>query len=285
MSYKSILTYMKVLNKYARVCKALVVSFIQNAKWLAQFKASLLLQKPNSVEPLDYKHINKCLILAPHSDDEWIGPYAVLTKMDSKDVLYFHCPGGDDMNIRGLRDQEIQKSSLLHGFRLYDIYNYDLDKLIFLIKDYNAFFIPSPIDWHPEHRLVFKAFVKAVKQLSGTEWNNKSYFYYSVTVPHARKEKQFYVRLSASDVKQKWDDFATVYDTQKKMPSKRFKYQLRVAPKECGYAAQFFVKAEIARLFNDFDFISGSNTESKLNNLKQYINNIYRIRKYANKVY
>ena len=224
-------------------------------------------------------HNDKVVVLVPHADDEWIGPYSIIKDRPSKlHCIYFNLFGIDysEENIRK-RNAEIKKSSEYWGFTLDNVYKYDVDALCQLIKDARYCFIPSPYDWHEEHRKVFLTFVMAFNKLTIEQREKLNVFYFSVSVPHPCDKAQFYIPLTKKELNEKWSQFVKIYHSQAFMPACRYKLQLRLVPKTVGYAAQTFIKADEELLLYDKKLITNTSVACMLSGLQKHINDIVDI--------
>lgn len=275
------------LNQFKTIVKPFYLQYrrlLQNTKWYIQYyKAKKEKLYSNQLTLLDLDTSKKIVILVPHADDEWIGPYSVLKQRPPLlHCIYFNLFGNDysENNIR-IRNGEILASSKYWGYNLIDNYNYDVESLYNEIVTAKYCFIPSPIDWHREHRQVFQTFVQAYNKLSNEQKDSLEVYYYSVSVPHSYSENLYYIPLTKQEVEAKWNQFQKVYQSQAFMPASRYKLQLRIAPSNVGYAAQTFIRVSKERLNRDNNVLAGSEMLCMLSNLKQYINNIYTSRTIA----
>lgn len=231
-------------------------------------------------------HNDKVVVLVPHADDEWIGPYSIIKDRPSKlHCIYFNLFGIDysEENIRK-RNAEIKKSSEYWGFTLDNVYKYDVDALCQLIKDARYCFIPSPYDWHEEHRKVFLTFVMAFNKLTIEQREKLNVFYFSVSVPHPCDKAQFYIPLTKKELNEKWSQFVKIYHSQAFMPACRYKLQLRLVPKTVGYAAQTFIKADEELLLYDKKLITNTSVACMLSGLQKHINDIVDSRIVLNRI-
>lgn len=282
------------MNVFLRISKASIkviyiqcLRMIQNVKWVVQFYlAKCLRLYPRNLTRLRVDEKDKILILVPHADDEWIGPYAIVQqKFENLTCVYFNLFGNDysEENICR-RNAELMESKEFWGYSLVNNCNYDIDSLAEMLKNSEVCFLPSPYDWHEEHRKVFKTFVKAYEKLSQDEEKRLNVYYYCVSVPHSKKENLSYVPLSKKDLDDKWTKFKDIYHSQSFMPSLRYKLQLRLIPTSVGYAAQTFIKVDGSRLNEDNLLIETNAVSSKLTKLQNYINNIVAVRLMIEKV-
>ena len=236
---------------------------------------------PQKLTKLELNLNEKIVVLVPHADDEWIGPYSVIRQRPPKlHVVYFNLFGDNysDGNIY-IRNSEIKASSEYWGFMLVANHTYDVKSLCEELQDAKYCFLPSPYDWHEEHRKVFRTFVEAYNKLKDEQKNRLEAYYYCVSVPHPKSLSLFYIPLNKGEVDEKWNQFSKIYHSQAFMPSLRYKLQMRLVPSEVGYAAQTFIQANIDRLFKDYEFVNTPNVVQELANLKNHINNIVASRR------
>ena len=272
------------LNQFKTIVKPFYLQYrrlLQNTKWYIQYyRAKKEILYPSQLTKLDLDTSKKIAILVPHADDEWIGPYSILKQRPPfLHCIYFNLFGNDysESNIR-TRNGEIVASSKYWGYKLVNNYNYDAESLYNEIVTAKYCLIPSPIDWHPEHRQVFQTFVQAYNKLSKEQKDSLEVYYYSVSVPHSCRERLYYIPLAKQEVEAKWEQFLKVYHSQAFMPALRYKLQLRLVPSEVGYAAQTLVKASDERIEKDFEMLKQAAIIEQLSDLSKLINNIYQIR-------
>ena len=262
--------------------KRKIYRILQSLRWYSQFFLCKITGNFNkNVKRLPEDAFIEPLILVPHSDDEWIGPYSILNKAAKQTTCVFFNLYGNDYSEanKALRNSEIQMSSKLWGFRLVNNFNFNPETLAEDIIKHTNIFIPSPYDWHPEHRKVFQTLYHALKLLPKTEAAEKRIYYYCVSVPHRIHEAVYYAPLSKNDINNKWNNFCKIYHSQSFMPALRYKLNLRLVPSECGYAAQFYIYANIKRIRCDYDLSLDESFTKRADNLINRINNIYDIRK------
>lgn len=287
----AILNYMKVcLNKMRNIIKLVYIwclKIIQKMKWRVQYsQAKHQKLYPSQLTRLKLDKDEKIVVLVPHADDEWIGPYSIIKDRPSKlHCVYFNLFGNDysEKNIQ-IRDSEIKASSDYWGFKLVNNYNYDVEALCKELEVANKCFVPSPYDWHNEHREVFKTFVKAYSLLTESEKSKLEIYYFCVSLPHSYKESQYYVPLTKKNLFDKWQVFPRIYHSQSFMPALRYKLQLKLVPSEIGYAAQTFIKASVDMLMKDYKLVSNSCVCRKLGGLQNHMNNIVDSRKMVEQV-
>lgn len=262
---------------YVFVCKKK-----QNIKWYTQYiLAKFQCLYPRRFKKLEIAYSERISILVPHADDEWIGTYAVLNLHPKHlNCIYFNLYGGNvNKNNIKIRNEEIKASSVYWNFNIINNYDFDVDSLYKILSNSSICFIPSPYDWHNEHREVFKTFVKAYNLLTELERSNLQVYYFCVSLPHSYEEEQYYIPLTKKDLYNQWKIFPSVYNSQSFMPAFRFKLQSRLIPPHIGYAAQTFIKVNMNIIKTDYYLINMPNVIKKLTDLKKYINNITCSRK------
>lgn len=270
------------IKSIIKPCYILYRRTIQDVKWYIQYyKAKKERLYSNQLSKLDLDTTKKIVVLVPHADDEWIGPYSILKQRPPLlHCIYFNLFGDNysEENIRA-RNREILASSKYWGYKLINNFNCDAESLYDEIVTAKYCFIPSPIDWHPEHRKVFQTFVQAFSKLTKEQRDTLEVYYYSVSVPHSCSEHLFYIPLTKQEVDAKWNVFPEVYNSQKFMPALRYKLQLRLIPSEIGYAAQTFIKASYDRIIEDVAMLKQSSIVEQLSEILKSINSIYQVRK------
>lgn len=262
-----------------------------STRWIVLWNLQFLLIKIKNLIPRKVSVLNICssdnvLILAPHADDEWIGCYSLLNLKQNNITCCYLNLYGNDYSIDNIktRTKEIKESSQYWGFNLEIIDNCDVDKVKECLQNRSLCFIPSPYDWHPEHRKVFCVFFNAYCHLSDAEKESLQVYYYAVSVPHSNKEELNYLPLSKKEVELKWQDFKRIYPSQSFMPSVRYKLQLRLVPKFIGYAAQLYICANNKRLNDDYNIINRSDIIKELNSSSHDISNILKSRSIVNRI-
>lgn len=160
------------------------------------------------------------LILAPHSDDEWIGCSQVLRNCSKSFVCYMNMPGTESKEVRQVRYLEIKKSVETLGRRLFEVGDDKQEALIDIIKSIlpDYILVPYFFDWHHAHIAVMQL-LKQSLEISGYTCN---VMMYQVSVPMPVKACNICLPMSKKEQKAKWRFFFDVYKTQSFMPAKRF---------------------------------------------------------------
>ena len=256
---------------------------IQELKWYIQYyEAKRKELYPKKLIRLNFDTSKKIIVLVPHADDEWIGTYSLIKQCNSNlHCIYFNLFGNDysDKNIQ-IRNLEIRKSSNYWGFTLVNNYNYNVEALLKELNNAKMCFVPSPFDWHEEHRKVFHTFVEAYSMINKEQKDNLEIYCYCVSVPHPNRVRQYYIPLTKNDIDRKWKTFSKIYYSQAFMPAFRYKLQLKMVPKEVGYAAQTFLKMDENTLLHESVLNKDEINIKKISLTKSLINNIFAIRRF-----
>lgn len=240
----------------------------------------------NSYNIITEEDLKKILILVPHADDEWIGCSQVLKKSKDKTVYYFNFLGKDysEANEK-IRQKEIETMQVVMDFKIVtstDKENYeDLEKLL-SENDYSSIFIPSPIDWHPEHILANNIFMKVCEKLDHKEL---PFYFYKVSVPIPSKMEKKFLPMTRQEIDEKKKIFFAHYPSQKNVSIKRLALQNRLsASRSKYYAIEPYATLDFGIWKNLLDYVS-SNYEKEFQPLAHIIDSPIKIRKASNKIY
>ena len=188
---------------------SLIRQFISKTKCTVIWKK----QKKDEIRKLNniYRNVNELnlqgatLVLAPHSDDEWVGCSQVLLRHNNVSICYMNKAGGNTENIRSLRLDEIKSTAARCENVLYIANN--TQELIDVIQKVrpNTIFVPYYIDWHLEHIEVMETLKEALKMFS--DFGTINIAMYPVSVPMASKKINAFIPMSKSDLRDKWRYF------------------------------------------------------------------------------
>lgn len=250
-------------------------------RWYSQYRKSIRKGYYNQqLKSFDRALLKRSLVIAPHSDDEWIGASTIIRNSEQTDVLYMEYYGDsyDSDNIR-IRQNEISKSSVVNGFTLISVDGVDRknDLTHALLKNYTSVFVPSYVDWHPEHRETF--FLFSESYLSVKEKISSKIFLYNISVPNKCENNILYMMpMTRKEQRYKWKVFNMIYPSQY-MPIYRYKLQERIdayAPKM--WAAELFEEVNVEKLSEGMIILSDRKLVEHFNAYKQKISNILSIR-------
>lgn len=254
-----------------------LIGYRQKLLWYSQYRAC----KKQGLFYSDTKNIvwgdlGKSLIVAPHADDEWIGCYSVLMNTKSPDVFYCRFYGNDYSELnKTTRDSEILECAKQNRYNIIRSNINDRESSLrdVLARGYNSIFVPSPFDWHPEHRATFKM----VYELLQLEVQLPSIYVYQISIPQRNYQNLFVSELNFEDQKKKWLSFERIYKSQV-MPVYRYKLQERLNVANTDYyAAEIFAKPSRGELLNDYALACEANNDL-LDSYRLSINNIGIIR-------
>lgn len=227
-------------------------------KWRKQ--ASQWREKISYKETESISDTSKYLILAPHSDDEWIGCSQIISRCKNVVILNMDMSGGDS--------QEMHKERYLEMRTLANKYNKELltigtDKTQSL-KDYICTITPDYIclphffDWHPEHIQVMEYLHQALK---ASEYKGKIMMY-QVSLPLHPDYVNCIVPLDKKAFKQKWEAFKKIYKTQTFISYPRFMANERInGSLSDSYAAEVYSVEVSCRWLESFESMLLSDAE------------------------
>ena len=223
------------------------------------------------------KH-KKILVLAPHSDDEWIGCFGFF-KSHSCIVCSMDMDGGDSEDTKSHRFEEMMKLSKLYD---YELVRTTKDKIEFLsnyiLKERpDCIAVPFFIDWHKEH-------LDTILILQNALWLYKfTIIMYQVSCPIPTDFVNYVIPLSRRDHIYKWKLFKKIYTTQKNIPWKRF----GMLEKAQGgflnsYSSNVFCIRKSDEWIKMFDLIPSFSERERL---KNNLNNLYLNYQYVNNLW
>lgn len=221
------------------------------------------------------------LVIAPHADDELIGCYQLI-KNYSSNVTVFYCSflgSNYSDNNRVIRENEIKNYINSQGIGLYISSPKQIAKdllcVINTIKP-NYVFIPSIIDWHPEHRKVNIIIADIVKNFP---------FYigwYHVSLPIPGDFVSAYSSMTETEQKNKWSSMQSFYTSQLHMDIERFVLVEKLSG-ETDYAREVYM------ILSDDRFLSivqnAIDIEEHLDNLKTILGDLNKMYKQTNAFY
>lgn len=246
--------------------------------------------KQGDKERLPY-FVGKQLFLVPHADDDLLAGYALAKQQGcSLRMGYYGMTGStQDVNNKKTRNKEFEKYISEMKLGHYKINSFN-DILDIVKKDsVKVIYLPSLIDWHPEHRKVNYDLYDALSFIDGKWLEGMRIIWYSITVPIECRNKVI-VPMSEEQQKEKYQLFMQIYHSQLHMPLQRFKYQEQINAMGSGsYAAEVFMQLTIDIWKRCVESMRTDEpdhgTINEYNMLKAEINSIKRIRLKSKKYY
>ena len=168
-------------------------------------------------KPKHSKLEGKILILAPHSDDEWIGGFSFIENNDCV-ILHMDMIGDNDDETRLIRFQETSNIATRYGRKLIKCKSNKVEYLKSIINEIKPKYIALPflIDWHPEHLDTINMLCKAMNSYAC------HIIMYQVSCPLPSIMVNYAIPLNRKEWVQKWAIFKDYYKTQKGFPWRRF---------------------------------------------------------------
>lgn len=232
---------------------------------------------------LPYTTYSRYLILAPHSDDEWIGCSCILRSNNEVFVCNMNKEGGDSDDIHRIRTNEMNNMCRLQGKVYLSVENNDCNSLINVIIKVKPDIIMLPYfyDWHEEHQEVMDTLYDVISS-SPTTFENIDIGMYQVSVPIRQNAITHCHIMNKNDFQLKWKLFEDIYKSQHHIPYKRFAAYERInGALNNSYAAEVFV---IKSAFNWREVrLSSKPSDEEVTLLKKHINSVHYIYSYINK--
>lgn len=164
----------------------------------------------------------RCLILIPHSDDEWIGCSRIIQSDNEVVLCNMDMSGNDMVSLHNERREEMTRVANFFNREFITIEENKSENLCETIRKVKPdfIFLPHFIDWHPEHIAVMHYLSKAIELLDITEMNFQVVTY-QVSCPIV-KGITHALPMSKKAWKYKWDFFKHHYPSQLQIPYQRF---------------------------------------------------------------
>lgn len=267
-----------LIYKFLIVIYRRLYSLFQLIKWFIQ---TFYLRNRNVYSEVCYNDIKgKVLILAPHSDDEWIGCSQLMID-DSIDVTVCNMdmPGGDSLELHQMRREEMELVAHVCSREIMTLNEEKIKSLKCVIENVRPNFICLPflIDWHSEHRKV----MGFLSQLSlYTQLNDVKIIMYQVSVPIPLFFINYVKIMSYKRWRNKWSFFKQYYSTQTYIPYIRFSLNECVnsnITRRRTIAAEVFSIMSFSR-WQDY-YIKSSRFEERIKSLVNCISDLFLIRK------
>lgn len=226
----------------------------------------------------------RCLILIPHSDDEWIGCSQVLQSNNEVVLCNMDMEGGDTENLHKERFYEMSRVAKEFSRRLITIKDNKVELLRKTIIEFNPdfVFLPFFIDWHPEHIAVMRMLSSAIELLDKTEIHFQVVTY-QISCPIVNGITHA-LPMSEEEWKHKWSYFKSHYPTQIHIPYLRFSLNEVINGAFIGsFAAEVFCVFEAEEWKSNFS--NRIPTKGKIIQLKSKLGSISSMRDYLKKEY
>lgn len=225
------------MNILVRKFKAAQNIVVRNFRW--QMDSILCRKKIKQKEllSLDNKRI---VVLAPHSDDEWIGCCRLLLSYpDNITVINMDMHGGDSEELHTLRFKEMQCVAKEIGYELITTGQDKEDFLCqFLIDNaIDLVMLPCYYDWHDEHFEVMEILSHAVEK-SGYDGLIGMY---QVSLPIPFQKINYGLPMKKKELRYKWICLKKFYGSQSFLPVRRFMINEHINGKLSGsYALEAY---------------------------------------------
>lgn len=242
-------------------------------KWLRQVRYWRKQISFKETKPID--NDARYLILAPHSDDEWIGCSRIIKTCKHVIILNMDMQGGDTKELHHTRFLEMNTLVSKYGRRLLTIGHEKEKSLAEIIADVkpDCVCLPFFFDWHPEHIQVMRYLNQA---LSNSSYQGKILMY-QVSLPIDSVFVNVSTPMSNEELRDKWNTFKETYKTQTMIAYKRFMANERINGAISGaYAAEVYVTSDICSWLGEFEKLML--TSSEIDKVKCCLSNITKVR-------
>lgn len=186
--------------------------------WYCDFKKCSKTFETKPIKELINRNI---LILAPHSDDEWIGcSQLLINKNNNVTVLNMDMSGGDNQNLHKIRFEEMMNIAKIYKYKLISVKGSKKKFLVNYLKEnqVDIIFVPCFYDWHFEHIKVMKILENAAIEAKYLNFIGM----YQVSLPIPYQLITHGAIMDKSILRNKWNILKKYYPTQKFLPTKRF---------------------------------------------------------------
>lgn len=163
----------------------------------------------------------KILILAPHSDDEWVGcSQLLINKKNDVTVMNMSMNGGDSTSVHLERFKEMKKVSEKYKYTLETV---EKDKYYSLKKymktsDVSIIMVPCYFDWHEEHIEVMHILDKIATEIGYD--GHVAMYQVSVPIPYQMITNGSLMKKKVA--RNKWKLLKDYYPSQRYLKTRRF---------------------------------------------------------------
>ena len=200
----------------------------------------------------------KIMILAPHSDDEWVGCSCLIQGNNHVLVVNMDMMGGDAQETHMARYNEMLSMSIRNKTDIVTVLGDEKNKIAELgrvIEEFQPEFICVPFyyDWHKEHLLTREILYDAIRENELIINKGIKVVEYQVSVPIPFNLVTNCKKMSEKQQESKWNCFSDVYKTQTFFPIWRYKYNEYISGKICDFfSCECFCVHPIQRWVDQF---------------------------------
>lgn len=273
--------------------KKLIVRCLDTAvrrQWRRDFHREVKPDKRCRVSQLP-QFDEKQLFLVPHADDDLLGGYA-LVRLQADSIMFgYYGLTGSNKNLENkrVRDVEFQNYTKKLNIKSVIIRNVDILRRVIKENEIKVFFLPSVIDWHPEHRKMNYDLYDAIFQDCNNDINGYRIFWYCISVPIVCDDL-YIVPMTEKEQSEKYHIFQKIYHSQAHMPLQRFRYEECISgySGDC-YSGESFLEVSISKWKEITEVLRGEEPDRgniyHFNMLKKEINSVSRIREKSKLLY
>ena len=268
-----------IIRKSFGKLRHLMMKILDPVKWYLQAKYIRLISSKSQISYIDTG--KKYVILAPHSDDEWIGCSQIIVNCPNTIVCNMDMQGGDSEQMHKLRFEEMKSIAMRFHRTIVSLNVNKTESLNSLIEMEMPDFILVPhfIDWHPEHQEV----MRTLKHVISHSIYKGGVLTYQVSVPFSNRNQCLCSPMSKHIQLLKWKIFKEHYKTQSFMPIVRFKANEYINGADTSsYAAEVYKKYDAKKWIELIEYYE--TRRNLILGLKSHINNLLEIRRLTNHI-
>lgn len=260
------------------------------SQWKRDFHNEIRSDKKNKVSQLP-RFNEKQLFLVPHADDDLLGGYALAQLQADSIMLGYYGLTGSDVSPENkkVRDNEFQNYTKEANLKKVTIYDIETLRCITKENKIKIFFLPSIVDWHPEHRKLNYDLYDALFHDSENDINGYRILWYCISVPIVC-EDMYIVPMTEKKQSEKYDMFQQIYHSQAHMPLRRFQYEECISGHYGGcHSGESFLEISVREWKEIVETLRKEEPDRgnivRFNLLKKEINSIRRIRETSKSLY